>query len=382
MKLQNISPRKFTLLFSTILTVSISTVTYAELSLPEAINQQLSPFAPNNPNKVQCGALLGADKAEKVLTGGLKEFCSEQLTIPQGATSTAQGPAMGNADGQATHFRTDYQTAGSEQRLSSHWSFFSSIEQTNADQTITPLADAVTSNQQRLNAGFNYLFSSSNQLGVLFHRTSSQGDYDAGGDFSDEGYGFSALADFALGEEGFLQLSLAKETASTERNRLAAFTILSGDDEVISIKGTPKSDFNYGETQASALLGNSWMLASIKLTPTLGVNWRRNNYGTHSETGDSGLEITTYNDTIKSLQAIAGVQASWAVPLNLGVWAPQVGADYIREFENKSRVLEVSFTGDSRAKHFSYNTQGGDNSYTILSIGSVFYDEEWLAIIR
>ena len=65
MKLQNISPRKFTLLFSTILTVSISTVTYAELSLPEAINQQLSPFAPNNPNKVQCGALLGADKAEK-----------------------------------------------------------------------------------------------------------------------------------------------------------------------------------------------------------------------------------------------------------------------------------------------------------------------------
>ena len=93
-----------------------------------------------------------------MLTGGLKEFCSEQLTIPQGATSTAQGPAMGNADGQATHFRTDYQTAGSEQRLSSHWSFFSSIEQTNADQTITPLADAVTSNQQRLNAGFNYLF--------------------------------------------------------------------------------------------------------------------------------------------------------------------------------------------------------------------------------
>lgn len=345
---------------------------HSEVSLPDAINRQLSPFSPNNFDGSLCGALLGIDKANDVLTGGLNLLCTEQIAIPQGSTASTQGPNTGMINNQTNNLRVASQTMHSTQQLTNRWSIFSSVEHTSSNQAVSTLLDAYTAHQQRFNIGFNYQISDSNNVGILVTKRNNQGDYDGGGDFADDSFGAIGFIELGLDEEGFLQLSAGREAVNTERNRLAEFAITSGKDLITSTKSLPKSDFSYTQTQLSAQLGSSWILGTTKLTPSLAVNWRLNDLGTHSEAGDSGLEITTYDDTQKFLQGLAGVRASWVANFSWGVFAPQLEANFIREFENKGREIEVSFTGDSRAKRFTYNTPQGDSSYWGISAGGVF----------
>jgi|GEM_PF-4344755 len=345
---------------------------HSDISLPDAINQQLSPFSPNNFDGSLCGALLGADKANDVLTGGLNLLCTEQIAIPQGSTASTQGPNTGNINNKTSSVRLTSQAAHSSQQLTNRWSIFSSFEHTSSKQAVSTLLDSYTANQQRFNIGFNYLLSDSTNMGFLINRRTNEGDYDIGGDFADDSIGAVGFIELGLGNEGFLQLSAGRDAVNTERNRSAEFIISSGKDLITSTKSQPKSDFSYSQTQLSAQLGSSWILGATQLTPSLAINWQLNNFGTHTEAGDSGLEITTYDDTQKFLQGIAGVRASWVANFNWGIFAPQLEANFIREFENKGREIEVSFTGDTRSKRFSYNTPAGDSSYLALSAGGVF----------
>lgn len=343
----------------------------AEVSLSEAVNQQLSPYSAGNSSGFLCGQLLGADDANEVLTGGLYLLCTYPRPIPQASTASTQGPNTGNIHNKTSNVRLTSQALHSSQQLTNRWSIFSSFEHTSSKQAVSKLLDAYTANQQRFNIGFNYLLSDSTNMGFLVNRRTDEGDYDTGGDFADDSIGAIGFVELGLGDDGFLQLSAGREAVNTERNRLAEFSI-SGEGPAPSIKGQPKSDFSYSQTQLSAQLGSSWILGATQLTPSLAINWQLNNFGTHTEAGDSGLEITTYDDTQKFLQGIAGVRASWVANFNWGIFAPQLEANFIREFENKGREIEVSFTGDTRSKRFSYNTPAGDSSYLALSAGGVF----------
>lgn len=353
------------------LTIVLSSKSQADVSLSEAVNQQLSPYSAGNSSGFLCGQLLGTDDADEVLTGGLYLLCTYSEAIPQASTASTQGPNTANINNQTSNVRLTSQAVHSSQQLTNRWSVFSSFEHTSSKQAVSSLLDAYTANQQRFNIGFNYLLSGSTNIGFLVNRRTNEGDYDTGGDFADDSIGAIGFIELGLGDEGFLQLSAGREAVNTERNRLAEFSI-SGEGPTPSTKGQPKSDFSYTQTQLSAQLGSSWMLGATKLTPSLAVNWRLNDLGTHSEAGDSGLEITTYNDTQKFLQGLAGVRASWVANFSWGVFAPQLEANFIREFENKGREVEVSFTGDTRAKRFTYNTPQGDSSYWGISAGGVF----------
>lgn len=349
-----------------------STEVHSEISLTDAINQQLSPYSAGNSSGFLCGQLLGTDNANEVLTGGLYLLCTYSGGIPQASTASTQGPNTSNINNQTSNVRLTSQAAHTSQQLTNRWSILSSFEHTSYKQAVSKLLDAYTANQQRFNIGFNYLLSDSTNMGFLVNRRINEGDYDIGGDFADDSIGAVGFIELGLGNEGFLQLSAGRDAVNTERNRSAEFIISSGKDLITSTKSQPKSDFSYSQTQLSAQLGSSWILGATQLTPSLAINWQLNNFGTHTEAGDSGLEITTYDDTQKFLQGIAGVRASWVANFNWGIFAPQLEANFIREFENKGREIEVSFTGDTRSKRFSYNTPAGDSSYLALSAGGVF----------
>ncbi|MFO1370218.1 MAG: autotransporter outer membrane beta-barrel domain-containing protein [Marinagarivorans sp.] len=343
----------------------------ADVSLSEAVNQQLSPYSAGNSSGFLCGQLLGVDDANEVLTGGLYLFCTYSGGIPQASTASTQGPNTGNINNKTSNVRLTSQAGHTSQQLTNRWSVFSSFEHTSSKQAVSKLLDAYKANQQSFNIGLNYMLSDSANMGFLLNQRANEGDYDAGGDFADDSIGTIGFIELGLGDDGFLQLSAGREVVNTERNRLAEFSI-SGEGPAPSIKGQPKSDFSYSQTQLAVQLGSSWILGATQLTPSLAINWQLNNFGTHTESGDSGLEITTYDDAQKFLQGIAGVRASWVANFNWGVFAPQLEANFIREFENKAREVEVSFTGDKRAKRFFYNTPAGDNNYLTLSAGGVF----------
>jgi hypothetical protein len=352
--------------------ITTSMAAQAEVSLSEAIHQQLSPFASGNDSNTLCGNLLDGDSVDQVLTGPLAELCSEQLTITQGYTLTSQGGSMGNVGSEFNYDRRKYWADKNRRNLGDRWSYFVSIDQLSSQQGNTELLDAFSASGQVFNLGLNYKILSDSNLGIILNRRSNSGEFDLGGDFTDAGNGAAGLLEIRLGEEGFLQLLAGKDHMTAERSRLASFVLFDDTNAILSVIGKPESNYSYTQTYAAALLGNNWQFGVTGLTPSLSFNWRQNDYGTHSETGNSGLEITTYDDRTEYLQGKVGVQASWSQSLQWGVWAPQIGMDVVREFKNKARSLEVSFTGDNRGKRFFYNTPPGDNQYLLLSAGSVF----------
>ncbi len=337
-------------------------------TLNEAINFQLS--AAISP----CSNLLGADEGRDVLTGGLDTICNR--FVPAGSVPNSQGASTANTQSLAGDARGLLQNArgetGVSQELTANWSFFANIEHETLNHDATALADGFDSDALRVNAGVNYAFTANNHLGIAFVSKTHDGDYQAGGDFSSDSIGARLIADFGLTENTFAQILLGRDNTDLDRSRKATFFDTANGGVIYSLSASPKSAYSGTETEAAAVLGGSWLLGGTTLSPTLGVNWQQIDYDTHSEAGNSGLEITTYANTADFLQAIIGLQASWAVSADWGVWAPQLGASVINEFENKSRQLQVSFTGDARAKRFTYDTEEGDSSYMTVSAGSVF----------
>lgn len=353
---------------ATVILALMPSLGWAEQSLTQAINYQLQQTIGE-----PCANLLGDDGAT-VLTGGLREICAR--LVPAGSQSATQGPSAGNTHSLASDARALLQNAqgetGAHTKLTSNWSLFANIEQETLNHDATTLADAFDSDALRVNAGINYALNANNQLGLAVVSKSHEGNYQQGGDFSSDSLGMRLIGEFNFGEESFLQLLIGQDKTNTDRNRAAAFTDTFQGATVFSRTAKLNSNFSYNETEAAAVLGSRWAWGGTTISPSLGINWQHIEFGTHSETGNSGLEITTYDDTTKSLQAVLGVQASWAISVDWGVWAPQIGASFINEFENKSRQVQVSFTGDTRAKHFSYDTEEGDRNFLAVSAGSVF----------
>jgi hypothetical protein len=338
----------------------------AQQSLTQAINSQLKTF------EGPCSFLLGDDDAT-VLTGGLDAICSR--FSPAGSQAATSGPSAGNTHSLASDARSLLQSAsgetGTQEKLTANWSLFANLEQETLNRDATELADAFDSNALRVNAGVNYALNANSQLGLAVVSNSHEGDYQQGGDFSSDSLGVRFIGEFGFGEESFLQVLIGQAQTDTDRNRVAIFTDTS-EGRITTFSAKPNSNFSHDETEAAAVVGTNWSLGGTTISPSLSINWQQIDFGTHSETGNTGLEITTYDDTFESLQAVFGLQASWAISADWGVWAPQIGASFINELENKSRQVQVSFTGDTRAKRFSYDTEEGDSSYLAVSAGSVF----------
>lgn len=337
-------------------------------SLNEAINSQLSA------EKSACLNLIGADAGQDVFTGGLDLICNRP--VPAGSVANSQGASTANTQSLGSDARSLLQNAhgetGVSEKLSADWSIFANLEHETLDHDATALADGFDSDALRMNAGVNYAFSQNSNIGLALVSKSHDGDYQAGGNFASDSLGVRLIADFGLTENTFAQVLIGRDNTDTDRTRKASFSDTSDGVISYSLTANAQSDYSAEETQAAAVLGANWVLGGTTLSPSLGINWQQIDYDTHSEAGNSGLEVTTYANTADFLQAVIGLQASWAVSTNWGVWAPQIGANFINEFENKSRQLQVSFTGDTRAKRFSYDTQEGDSSYAALSAGSVF----------
>lgn len=361
--------RKGAYLATAIFAISPSFALAAQ-SLNQAINEQLQTVT------ASCENLLDGDNADLVLSSGLQAICNREAAV--GASSEAFGPSAGNTSSLSSGAQSMLQSARGEaaqaEAIIGNWSLFANIETETFDGDATALADAYDSTATRFNAGANYRIKNNSQIGAALVSKRHQGDYQQGGDFSTDSIGLRLIADMNFGETSFLQVLVGRDNADTDRNRAARFIdiVPSNGFVLVDVSAKPNSNFSYDETEAAALLGTQWTFGGTTLTPSIGLNWQQIDYGTHSETGTSGLEITTHDDTSKSLQGLLGLQANWAIAADWGVWAPQLGARFINEFENKSRQVQVSFTGDRRGKRFTYDTEEGDSSYVAFAAGSVF----------
>jgi len=345
------------------------TVLYSQdaraLTLNEAVNAQLETIS------LPCDRLLGSDPAT-VLSGGLADICAR--AVPFGSTPQAAGGSAANLSTLSSSSMTAMQEGQvrEETQIGSQWTLFFTAEGESLDRDVTEGEDGFDSTALRLVAGAIYAPTTSTDIGFAFTRQRHDGDYVNGGNFEADTNGLRVLATSYLTDQLFLQAMAGYDWVSSQRARAATFEEYFNGGLVFSREGEPYSDFEYNQTEVSLLAGYNYARGNMTLTPQLGVTWLNTDYGTYSEAGNSGLELTFHDDQRESLQSSLGLQAAMAISTGFGVAIPQLDVYWKHEFEDKSRRVNVSFTQDTRAQQFSYDTEAGDSNFAEVGAGLAF----------
>ena len=239
------------------------------------------------------------------------------------------------------------------------------------DRNVTRFEDGYGSTIGRMAAGADYQFTDRIMAGLAFDYYQQDGNFDSGGDFNNHSYGFLAFGSFRPFEEAFLQVTAGYARNEYDRTRFSTFTELNSDGS-LNFKSTPGSqnaDYNADEARVGALLGYDYHIRNITISPRAGVDFRQIDFGTYSDTGVTGLELTFHDESQTWLQTRVGAQALVALKTRFAVLVPHASVDWKHELSNDQRNVQVSFVGDMRAKRFTYQTESPDRDWFEINAG-------------
>ena len=273
-----------------------------------------------------------------------------------GRTSSVSSPfyaATTGDGGSAASF-----TSGSQSR----WhglGFFASglVESLNRD--ITTFQDGYKSNILGITAGGDYRFSKRLVAGLALSYSNTDGDFRSGGNFSTNSYGGTLFAAYLPTDRTFMQV-----TGGYTKNNYLVSRLASADTQTAGgttggniVQGPASSNSNGNVFNLGLMTGYDHPIGRFTIGPRAGVNYSNTKIGDYGETGSTGVELKYDDQWINSLQSVLGVQGSAAFSTGLGVLVPQFNADYIHEFANSQRFINVQFTEDNRANPTKFRFQ-------------------------
>ena len=263
-------------------------------------------------------------------------------------------------------------TAASADASGEQLSIFVSAESESLDRDVTTFENGYDSDVQRLSVGVDFQATAQWVAGLAFDASKQDGSFKGGGDFDARSYGFVGFGMFLPTEKTFVQFYGGYAQDSYNRHRFGSFAYLADDGSPLlppALSGTQKADYDADQYRAGLLLGYDYPVANVTLGPFASLDWKRTRFGTYSEMGTSGLELTFHDDRQTSMQSGLGLKAS--ILLRPASWSivPQVSATWKHEFENGQRDIAVSFVGDLRGKRFTYQTEVPDRDWGEVNIG-------------
>ncbi|NOU09718.1 MAG: autotransporter outer membrane beta-barrel domain-containing protein [Nitrospira sp.] len=248
------------------------------------------------------------------------------------------------------------------------------VESLNRD--ITTFQDGYKSTILGFSAGMDYRFNKSVVAGLTSSFSNTNGDFRGGGTFSTNSYGFLAFAQILPTEKTFLQV-----TAGYTRNNYLVSRLATAQ---ITVDGSPppglppvrsfaSSNSNGDIASAGILAGYDYVIDRFLIGPRVGVNYSQTHIGSYAENGGGGIALAYDSQNIHSLQSIVGLLGSTAYSTKLGVFVHQVNADYIHEFANSQRLINVQFVEDLRANptRFAFQNEVPVRNYFNLGTGLV-----------
>ena len=128
-------------------------------------------------------------------------------------------------------------------------------------------------------------------------------------------------------------------------------------DAINDISGIASSKSNGNVFNLGLMAGYDHPIGRFTIGPRAGVNYSNTKIGDHGETGSTGIELKYDNQWINSLQSVLGVQGSAAISTGIGILVPQFNADYIHEFANSQRFINVQFAQDGRDNPIKFRFQ-------------------------
>lgn len=260
---------------------------------------------------------------------------ASSVSSPFYAATTADG-------GSAATF-----TSGSQRRWNG-LGFFASglVESLNRD--ITTFQDGYKSTILGITAGGDYRFSKRLVAGLALSYSNTDGDFRSGGNFSTNSYGGLLFASYLPTDRTFMQITGGYTKNNYLVSRLAAASTGPGGGGGDTVQGLASSNSNGNVFNLGLMTGYDHPIGRFTIGPRAGVNYSNTKIGDYGETGSTGVELKYEDQWINSLQSVLGVQGSAALSTGLGVLVPQFNADYIHEFANSQRFINVQFAQDFR----------------------------------
>jgi len=353
------------LLFLTIgLLTVFATPARAQQSLDDAVNAQLE-FV-----NIACDRLLNSDATNiSALTGELVLICQRGAPSSGAGSSGASGGGAGTAtnmpDAVRTRLDSDSSTSEGVER-----GFFMTMYSGASDRKVTELQDGYGSSITGAVAGFDRQFGEW-LGGFAVDYFEHDGDFIGGGDFETRSTGIVFFGSRALGDKANFDFYAGYNDHSKDRTRIASFVHVEPDGSpFFDSNGTPDSDFNASQVLAGLQYTYSISMGDVTFGPRFNLDWSDTQFDayTETETLDSGLALTFYDDEETSLVSTIGLDASVAISTKFGAVIVSQYFNWKHEFDNKQRDAEVSFAGDTRNQRFSYQTDAADEDYFTYGI--------------
>jgi fibronectin-binding autotransporter adhesin len=239
-------------------------------------------------------------------------------------------------------------TSGSQRRWNG-LGFFASGLTESLNRDITTFQNGYKSTVLGITAGADYRFSKKLVAGLALSYSNTDGDFRSdGGNFSTNSYGGTLFAAYLPTDRTFVQVTGGYTRNNYLVARTASGTVdpTGGARAVSTTSGIASSNSNGNVFNLGLMTGYDLPIGRFTIGPRAGVNYSNTIISNYRENGSTGVELTYADQSINSLQSVLGIQGSAALSTGLGVLVPQFNADYIHEFANSQRFINVQFTQD------------------------------------
>lgn len=207
--------------------------------------------------------------------------------------------------------------------------------------------------------GADYRFSKQLTTGLAFTYSNTDGAFIGGGNFNTNSYGLTLFSQYLPTVNSFVQFSAGytNESYTVTRNTFLRLANPGGGRTVNNVGGFPSSNSSGDTIRLGVLTGYDHPIGRFTIGPRIGLNYAHMHIHDYAENGGAGLGLKYDDQYVNSTQSVLGMQASAAISTGFGVLVPQANADYVHEFANSQRYINVQFTEDQRANPFQFRFQ-------------------------
>lgn len=343
-------------------------------SLDEAVRRQL-----NN----DCIVLSNGDTAD--LGPDLGTICSASFGSNRGTADSGGGGASSQTLAVSVENRRKARLEDESAELKKRWGVFLNGTGEILDRDRTAFADGFDSTVKGISGGADYRVGQQWIVGAAVAYRNNSGDFDGGGEFDNDSTGASLYVSFTPMENSFVDVAASYASKSYEVHRFAHYIeVATSDGQFRTYQGIVDSDTDGSEQGVHALFGYDFSLGRVTIGPRLGVDWTHTEVDGYSESGGgsatvtgttrgaAGLALIYEDQEVDSLQSKVGAQASIPINLSSSVLMIQGNVDYLHEFDNDQRFVNVRFLQDLRANPRTFQFQTDEPVRDYFKVGASF----------
>ena len=223
--------------------------------------------------------------------------------------------------------------------------------------------------------GADYRVLPSLTAGLAFSYLNTNGDYKGNnGNFRTDAYGVTLYGSVTPLPNLFVDGTLGFTRRDYDVVRRASFT---APGPGVGVNGFVKGDTTGDEFRTSVQAGYDFVRGALTVGPRVGLNYSTNDIGGFNERNvsprhlDTGLQLSYDGQHRESLTSTVGAFLSYAFSTSVGIFVPQLTAEWVHEFFDNQRVIYFRFREDLGQTKLRFQTDPPDRNYANVGTGVV-----------